>query len=112
METDLRHHIDYVTIDQLLELGNVEGPNISLYLPTGEFGADPRLGPTTLKNLVADVRTSLSDEFRRPDLDDLVAPIEALIDDTLFWQRQGAGLAIFRAPDHFTVLRLPLAVSE
>lgn len=113
MEIGPLPHIDVVTSDDLAALGEVEGPCVSIYLPTHRYGPDVRQGPIRLRNLLSEARDELGRRgWRASEVDGLLAPLDGLAGDVAFWQYQGAGLALFRAPDHTVVYRLPLGVDE
>lgn len=104
------NHIDIVKRQDLdMLLAEREGPCISIFMPTERAGEEIQQNPIRLKNLITEAEnqlkdTDLSDAERR----DLLAPIQSLQKDHLFWQRQSDGLAVFAAPGEFFNYRLPL----
>ena len=50
--------------------------------------------------------------LRKRETAELLAPLEKLLEDTLFWQNQSEGLAVFRSSDLFRFFRLPLRFKE
>ncbi|WP_227497093.1 baeRF3 domain-containing protein [Planctomonas psychrotolerans] len=87
---------------------------VSLFLPTAPSGRETLQGRIVLKNALARVRAELdAREVDDSATDDLLAPAEAMVRDTDFWQHQSEGLAIFLAPDspprHFSV---PIPLTE
>ena len=97
--------------DLIILLEDRPGPCVSLYLPTIRTGPEIRQGAIRLKNLLGKVRERL-DKQGISDVDALLAPAERLLDDPLFWQGQGDGLALFCAPGFFRSFRLPYSFTE
>jgi hypothetical protein len=90
-----------------------QGPAVSIFLPTHRAGPEIRQDPIRLKNLLKQAENNLiSEGSRAPEARDLLAPVQALLDDAAFWRHQTDGLAIFRSPDVFRIYRLPLTVRE
>lgn len=86
---------------------------ISFYMPTHRRGRETEQDPIRLKNLLSEVETELAaDDMRRPEIDDLLAPLYQLIDDRSFWQQQSEGLVIFRSKEWLKMFRLPIDFSE
>ena len=95
------------------ELVAVEArPAISLYIPTHVAGREIRQDPIRLKNMLARAEGRLSATRRTPEIDALLKPAKALLDDDAFWQHQQPGLAIFLAPGFERIHKLPVAVPE
>lgn len=95
------------------ELVAVEArPAVSLYLPTHLAGREIRQDPIRLKNLLAEATERLGATRRGPEIETLLAPATALVDEEAFWQHQRQGLAIFLAPGFARVHKLPIAVAE
>ena len=46
------------------------------------------------------------------DIDQLMAPVEALLDDDTFWNQRCEGIALFRSPSRFEALPVPFSVPE
>lgn len=92
-------------------------PLISLYLPTARFGPEVMQGPIRLKNLLTEVRerTGARNGGR---LDEALGPLDALLVDDGFWNRQADGLALFVGPSEvvgpagYIAHQLPVAVEE
>jgi hypothetical protein len=103
-----------ITRDQLVALASVEEPPaVSIYLPTHEKGREIRQDPIRLKNALAAVTERLVDGGRRrTDVERLLEPARALVEDGWFWRHQGRGLAVFIAPGLFQVHKLPIPVAE
>lgn len=90
-----------------------EGLHLSVLLPTHRAGPDTQQGPIRLKNLAGSVRRSLADaDLPTSEVDDLLEPIEALIDDPEFWQHQAGGLALYRSHDRWHRFRVPHELPE
>lgn len=97
------------TVSTLLTLAGQ--PNLSLYMPTHRTFPERTQDPIRLKNLLKTLEASLQQRY--PQLKDrLLAPIQALIDDTAFWNGCPEGLAIFAGQDHFHVVGLHQPVEE
>ena len=87
-------------------------PAASLYLPTHVAGREIRQDPIRLKNLLSSAADGLAASRRKPDIDSLLAPAEALVADDDFWRHQEPGLALFLAPGFSRIYKLPLPVRE
>ncbi len=99
------------TMRTLLE--NSAKPCVSFYMPTVRKGAETQQNSIRLKNLLAEARKKLKE--MDPDTDEhpaFLQPVEALVDQSNFWQQQSDGLAIFVAPDYYEMYRLPLSFDE
>ncbi len=86
---------------------------VSIYLPTERASGDPRQNPIRLKNLLSRAIDDLTARgVRRPDAEALMSPAAALIDDSMFWQAQSDGLALFAGDGFFQGYRQPLPFTE
>lgn len=112
--TLLDKQMDLFTKESLLELiSDVQGPCLSIYMPTERKGAETQQGPIRLKNLLNQVEQELAQRGERtPDIQDLLAPAQALVNRNDFWQYQSDGLALLLAPDMMRTYRLPLPFTE
>lgn len=98
---------DVITEADLRALASVPGPCASVFLPTHRHGPETRQGPVRLRRLIAEAHSQLAaDGFTVDDADEILAPMEALLDDERFWQHQADGLALFAATDRMVWLRL------
>jgi hypothetical protein len=105
--------IDLISPHVAIELGAVEGPCVSVFMPTHRHGPETLQGPVRLRNLVEQAARELSVGGTSTKVSaNVLAPARALLDDAAFWQQQGDGLAVFAAPGWFSHLRLPLAFVE
>ena len=97
METSMIERLDTATLRSLT--GPRTGPCVTLLLPTehGPRGADA--GKLGLKNLVAAARDELHGRIGSLQVDELLAPVEAILVEDSFWHDLGEGLACFLAPD-------------
>lgn len=81
---------------------------VSMYMPTHKFGREQQQDPIRFKKLIGQAQEKLLDSgLRRPEVQELLRPAEALLDDDDFWQHQSDGLAVFLSPDFSRIYRLP-----
>jgi hypothetical protein len=108
------NHMDIVRNNDLEGLlTEREGPCLSLFMPTERMGTETQQNPIRLKNLITQAKVQLSETGLSSSAQrELLAPIQALQPDAIFWQQQSEGLAIFAAPGTFSGYRLPLAFDE
>ncbi len=105
----IEKYMDRINNESLRNLIEMHGdPCLSIYLPTHRIGNEAEQDPIRLKNLTTEAEDNLLEHGRRrPDVEELLAPIHSLIGDYEFWQHQSEGLAIFRTNDDMLVYRLP-----
>jgi hypothetical protein len=85
-----------------------EGWCVSIFMPTHRAGAEIQQGPIRLKNLLGQAEERLvASGLRTPEAQELLEPAQRFLSDSLFWQRQSDGLAIFLSPELFRHYRLP-----
>jgi hypothetical protein len=95
----------------LLEQHN--GPCISMFLPTHRAGTETHRDPLRLRNHIrAAENRLLLDHLRTTQVEHLLQPIQALLEDESFWLHPGDGLALFRSPDTFRTYWLPSSFKE
>lgn len=69
---------------------------VSLFIPTARSGVAVEQAPIVLKNLLGDVERDLRLRGLKPyESDALLQPARELLADSLFWQHQEEGLALF-----------------
>lgn len=87
---------------------------LSLLMPTERAGTESQQNPIRFKNLLNQAESRLVEVgLRTPEIQKFLEPAqEQLLNDSLFWQRQSNGLAVFLGPDLFRYYRLPLAFEE
>jgi hypothetical protein len=89
------------------------GPCISLFMPTQRAGPETQQDPIRCKNLLRTAEEQLiAQGLRAPEAKALLEPLQSLLQDTLFWQHQSDGLALFRSGESFRFFRLPLDFEE
>jgi hypothetical protein len=82
-------------------------------MPTHRVGQEIQQDPIRLKNLLGEAEERLlARGLRTPEAQELLEPAEKLLQDGLFWQRQGDGLAIFLSLEEFRYYRLPFDFDE
>lgn len=87
-------------------------PCISIFIPTERAGQDVQKARIELKNQLGLAHEKLVHSgMRTPDADDILKPATALIDDTMFWQHQSDGLAIFLSANVFQYFRVPIKLT-
>ena len=85
-------------------------PGVSFYLPTQVRSAETRQNPIYLKNLVTEARQNLSSSgMKSAEVDAILDPAVALIEDFDFWQHQDLGLALFLCGGEMHVYKVPIA---
>ncbi|MFP4457452.1 MAG: hypothetical protein ACOCRO_10615 [Halanaerobiales bacterium] len=85
----------------------------SIYMPTYRKGQESTQSPTRLKNLVRQTRSMLEERgMKESDIDALVKPAEDLYMNSIFWQKQSDGLAMFLSKEHEFIYRLPVRFDE
>ncbi|MGQ0752596.1 MAG: baeRF3 domain-containing protein [Betaproteobacteria bacterium] len=99
----------YASISELLEERGT--PCFSLYQPTDRPFPASQKNPIRYKNLLSTLRESLADS-KLKQADELIQPLERLLDDKDLWQHPHDGLAVFSAPGFFRVYRLQRPVPE
>ncbi|GAB3691092.1 hypothetical protein [Corynebacterium nasicanis] len=87
---------DPVRHEDLRALAELDGPVVSLLIPTHRGGPETVNDHRQLKPLLDDARAQLADSDA--DADALLAEVAALADDEPFWQRQADALAVFASP--------------
>src|SRR5260370_29828391 len=81
----------------LLEQHN--GPCISMFLPTHRAGIETHRDPLLLRNQIrAAENRLLLDHLRTTQVDHLLHPSQALLEDESLWLHPADRLAIFRSP--------------
>jgi hypothetical protein len=101
--------VDRLTIDDLRELTRkLNELCISIYMPTHRAGREVQQDPIRLKNLLGETEERLiAGGLRTPEAQDLLEPAQNLLWNSLFWQHQSDGLAIFLSSEVFRYYRLP-----
>jgi hypothetical protein len=89
------------------------GWHVSMFMPMVQRGAETQQNPIRCKTLLRQVEEQLLANGLRPqEAQELLQPVQQLLPNRDFWQRQSHGLALFMAPQLFRAYRLPLAVDE
>lgn len=85
---------------------------VSIFLPTHVRGREIRQDPILLKNLVTEAREKLlAAGWQRGDVEAVLAPATALIDDYQFWQHQDQGLALFLGDGEMRRYKVPISLA-
>lgn len=102
--------LDRETLTQLLK--HRDGPCLSLYQQTHRSFPERQQDPIRFKQLVKQLEDSLRQQGHADQVQSLLKPFYALIDDNDFWNHSLDGLAAFGAKDYFQVYRLQRSVPE
>jgi hypothetical protein len=104
------HYTDNFTLGNLDALTEEStGPCVSLFLPTHAVSNHTDADRILLKNLRTEAHDALlARGVRRTDADDLLEPVDALLEDDGFWPFLSEGLAIFCGPGYQAHYRLPV----
>ncbi len=93
-------------------------PCISLYLPTHRTGRETQQDPLELRNVIREVEHRLTREsshygpIRTAQREELLKPVQALLEDEQFWLHPAEGLVILRSPNVFRTYWLPTSLKE
>jgi hypothetical protein len=108
--------MNYLSIDQFKNLAQINKPHcISIFIPTHRMGKEvmEMHDQKNLKNRLKEVREELDTyQLDKKKADQLLKPIETLVEDNGFWKHQSDGLAIFRNNDHFLHFTIPVYFDE
>ncbi|MDP2400805.1 MAG: hypothetical protein Q8M66_02390, partial [Actinomycetota bacterium] len=104
--------IDVLDRGTLTELARHQGwPAISIQLTTHRAGPEIQQDPIRLKNLLRTAEEDLAKAgMRLPEIDALLRPARALLEDAAFWREGSDGLAVFLGEDSYRVFRLDIAL--
>ncbi len=98
-------------IKTLLEMH--EGPCVSIFLPTSRGGVESQQDELRLRHQIRDSENRLLlENLRSTEVEKLLDPFNALLDDGGFWLHTVDGLAIFRTSEMFSYYRLPCSFKE
>ncbi|MBG6192220.1 hypothetical protein IWX64_003190 [Arthrobacter sp. CAN_A212] len=86
---------------------------VSIFMQTHPKGKEIRQDPIRLKNLLADARSKLAAAgLTDTDIDPMLSPATAFLEDREFWQHQSTGLALFIDEGQTHDYRVPLNLDE
>lgn len=111
---DMKASINAITKASLRELASVEAPwCATLLMPAHRAAPENRQDPIRLKNLLQRTEELLVERgVRSADARDLLAPVAALVHDTMFWSQQQGGLGFYFWPHGFREFRVPVELPE
>jgi len=89
-----------------------EAPCISLYMPTHRIHPENAQDPIRYKNLVKQVKESLTEKYPTAETETLLKDFEALVNDHDFWNHTLDGLCVLGSSKLFEVIHLQLPVEE
>lgn len=103
-----------LSAEELKTLGEQpQGLCLSIYMPTYRTGAEVQQNPIRYKNLLREAEERLQETgMSGQEAREFLLPAAEKLDDTLFWERQSDGLAIFMADGAFHSYRMPLNFEE
>lgn len=103
-----------ITRAELEDLLDLDGQQVlSIYQPATRAAVEPEENSLHLKNLLREAADRLEGSgARRPEIDELLDPLENLLRDRNFWLHQLGGLALFRTRDSLRYFRIPYEVPE
>jgi len=106
--------MEKLTLDQIKGLAQqTASPSISIFLPTHRAGQDIQQDPIRFKNLLREAEKQFLESGMGPrEVNALLQPAQALLEDSYFWEHQYEGLAVFMAVDDFHYYPLPFSVEE
>jgi hypothetical protein len=94
-------------------LAKQKGVCVSIFLPTSRGGVESQQDELRLRHLIRDAENRLGlNNLRSTEVEQLLEPLNALLEDGGFWLRTGDGLAMFRTSELFRSYRLPYRLQE
>ncbi len=87
-------------------------PCLSLYQPTHRRHPENQQDPIRFRHGIEALSISLRQQYSAAQIQALLAPFQALADDTVFWNHTQDGLAVLGGTGMFRVFVLPRAVAE
>jgi hypothetical protein len=108
------NRMDILSRDELkILMSKHKGLCVSILMPTHRAGRGIQQDPIRLKNLLSETEERLlADGLRTSETQELLEPAEKFLQDSLFWQHQSDGLAIFLSSEVFRYYRLPFDFDE
>jgi hypothetical protein len=89
------------------------GAQVSIFMPTHHAGGENPQDPIRLKNLIRQAEEKMiARGLRTSEARAMLAPVDKLYPDNLFWRQQSDGLALFIDTTTFFYYRLPLYIPE
>ena len=90
-----------------------EGPCVSIFLPTSRGGVESQQDELRFRHQIRDTENRLLlENLRSPEIEKLLEPLNALLEEGGFWLHTIDGLAIFRTSEMFSYYRLPFSFKE
>ncbi len=91
-----------------------DGPCISLMMPTDRTGVKGQQDQLSIRRLIREVESLViaRGQLHSAQVEHLLEPIRALVEDKQFWLHASDGLAIFRSRKEFRAYRLPSTFKE
>ncbi len=98
-------------IDSLIE--NHESPCVSFYMKAERFNNQAQVNITLFKNLLKEAGRLLREKnYGDSETEKLFGPVKALLEDRLFWEKQGNGLAVFLSPGYFRYFKTEVSFTN
>lgn len=88
------------------------GPFVSLYQPTHRRFPENKQDPIVFKNLLRTVVTSLSKNYEKDIVTQIMEPFQELEEDTPFWNNTSEGIAVLASKNRCIVYNLQIPVKE
>lgn len=86
---------------------------ISMYFPTYKMGPDIKQNTIRFKQRIRQAEDKLYNmKWRKSEVESFLKPASDLIDNTVFWQNQSEGLAVFLGQEKMDYYHLPYSVKE
>lgn len=98
------------TKEELRDLTAIrDTPCVSIFIPTERAGQEVQKARIELKNQLGKAYEKLAKNgMRAPKAEEMLKSAKELLDDTMFWQYQSDGLAVFLSDNVFQYYRVPI----
>lgn len=95
--------------DELEKLMKIQSePCVSIFMPTAQAGKETQQNSIRFKNLLREAKERLLVNMRGTEVEKFLEPAQKLLNNSLFWQHQSNGLAVFLSQEVFSRYCLPL----
>lgn len=99
-------------LDFVKRCENIEGPKVTICLPTNRKAPENEMDSTVYKNLWQNVKQTLEEKYPRREWQDTLDALSKLSNDSLFWKDSKDGLVVLGCGKEVEIFNLDYQVPE